>query len=364
VEYRQLGRSGLRVSAIAFGTNTFGGRGIFSQLGSTEGAAARRLIDTCIDAGVNLFDTADEYSAGRSEEILGQSLTGKRDRALIATKARTPTGPGPNDAGLSRLHLLRACEASLRRLRTDYIDLYQVHAWDGQTPLEETLDALDHLVRSGKVRYIGACNYSAWHLMKALGVSARYGYQRFACHHIHYSLQAREVEYELIPAAVDQELGTLVWSPLAGGLLSGKYRRGQPPPPGSRHAGNWAEPPIRDWEALYDLIEVLLDLGQERGASPAQVALAWLLGRPGVTSVVVGARAPQQLEDNLGACDLSLAPEERQRLDAASAPALIYPYWHQAKIASDRLSAADLVLLGGYVDRDMTDASTHPAQIP
>ncbi len=355
MEYRQLGRSGLRVSALAFGSNTFGGRGVFSQLGSTEAADAQRLIDICLDAGVNLFDTADEYSGGRSEEILGQVLQGRRDRAIIATKARTPIGPGVNDAGLSRLHLIRACEASLRRLGTDHIDLYQVHAWDGLTPLDETLDALDSLVHAGKVRYIGACNFSAWHLMKSLSVSAQHGYERFACHHIHYSLQAREAEYELLPAAVDQQLGTLVWSPLAGGLLSGKYRRGHAPPAGSRHASDWDEPPVRDYEGLYDLVELLGDLGHARGVSAAQVALAWLMGRPAVTSVVTGARSAEQLQDNLAAGELRLTREERHRLDVASAPALIYPYWHQAKLASDRLSTADLVLLSPYLQQPETD---------
>src|SRR5919109_5044423 len=226
MDYRQLGRSGLRVSALALGTMTFGGRDDFANVGSTDVAGARRQIDLCLDAGINLFDTADVYSAGLSEEILGEALDGRRDRVLLATKARMPMGDGPNDAGLSRHHLIASCEASLRRLRTDHIDLYQVHEWDGATPLDETLEALDTLVRSGKVRYVGCSNYAGWQLMKALGVSERRGLERFVSQQIYYSLQARDAEYELVPAAIDQGIGILVWSPLAGGLLSGKYRRG------------------------------------------------------------------------------------------------------------------------------------------
>ena len=227
MDYRQLGHSGLRVSALTLGTMTFGGRGNFAKVGGTDVETATRQIDMCLDAGVNLIDTADVYSGGLSEEIVGKALKGRRDRVLLATKARMPMGDGPNDAGLSRHHLIRACEASLRRMGTDYVDLYQVHEWDGQTPLEETLDALDHLVNSGKVRYIGCSNYAGWQLMKALGISERRGLQRFVSQQIYYSLQARDAEYELVPAGLDQGVGILVWSPLAGGLLSGKYRRGE-----------------------------------------------------------------------------------------------------------------------------------------
>jgi aryl-alcohol dehydrogenase-like predicted oxidoreductase len=349
MEYRQLGRTGLRVSTLALGTNTFGGRGIFSALGSTDLPAAKRLVGRCVDAGVNLIDTADEYSGGLSEEIVGQAVKGVRDRVLVATKVRTPTGDGPNDTGLSRHHIVRACEASLRRLKSDHIDLYQLHAWDGQTPLEETLGALDTLVQSGKVRYVGACNLSAWHLVKALAVADRHGYERFACHQIHYSLHTRDAESELIPAALDQQVGVLVWSPLAGGLLTGKYRRNAPPPPGSRHAGDWHEPPVRDWNALYDLVEVLADIAESHNVTAAQIALAWLRDRPGLTSLVLGARTEEQLAANLAAADLRLTPEQRSRLDAISQPPLLYPYWHQAKIAADRLSAADLSLLGPHL---------------
>jgi aryl-alcohol dehydrogenase-like predicted oxidoreductase len=350
VEYRQLGRSGLRVSALTLGTMTFGGRGGFASVGETGVAGASRQIDMCLDAGVNLLDTADIYSAGASEEIIGEALRGRRDDVLIATKARFAMGDGPNDAGLSRHHIIRACEASLRRLQTDHIDLYQTHEWDGRTPLDETLAALDDLVRSGKVRYVGSSNYSGWHLMKALGVSERQGLERFVSQQIHYSLVAREAEYELVPIAIDQGVGILVWSPLAGGLLSGKYRRDSPAPEGARHSGQWDERTVRDPEALYDVVDALTEIAGAHSASPAQVALAWLLGRPGVTSVVIGARTDEQLADNLRAASLELATDERARLDSITAPPLLYPYWHQARDASERLSPADLALLAPYLD--------------
>ena len=349
MEYRQLGHSGLRVSALTLGTMTFGGRGHWTRVGATEVDTATRQVDMCLDAGVNLIDTADVYSDGLSEEVVGKTLKGRRDRVLVATKARFAMGDGPNDAGLSRHHLIRACEASLRRLGTDYIDLFQVHEWDGHTPLEETLSALDHLVNSGKVRYIGCSNYSAWHIMKALGISERKNLQRFVSQQIHYSLQARDAEYELVPVALDQGVGILVWSPLAGGLLSGKYRRGQDMPEGSRHLTDWNEPPVHDEDQLYDIVDVLVEIGEARGVSAAQVALAWTLGRPGIATLVVGARTEEQLADNLGAADLTLEDDERARLDEVSAPRLMYPYWHQAKSASERLSEADLTLLGAHI---------------
>jgi aryl-alcohol dehydrogenase-like predicted oxidoreductase len=350
MEYRQLGRSGLRVSALSLGTMTLGDRGPDAPVGMTDATGAARQIDLCLDAGVNLVDTADIYSSGVSEEILGRVLRGRRNRVLLATKARFSTGVGPNDAGLSRHHLIEACEASLHRLQTDHIDLYQVHQWDGHTPLEETLDALDTLVRSGKVRYVGCSNYSAWQVMKALCVSERRGLQRFVSQQIHYTLQAREAEYELVPLALDQGLGILVWSPLAGGLLSGKYRRDREAPAGSRHLSDWDEPPVYDADRLYDIVDVLVEIGEAHSVSAAQVAIGWLLGRPGVTSVVIGARTDEQLADNLAAAELELSAEERSRLDEISAPPLLYPYWHQAKTASERLSAADLSLLGSHLE--------------
>jgi aryl-alcohol dehydrogenase-like predicted oxidoreductase len=349
MEYRQLGRSGLRISALTMGTMTFGGKGGFADVGSTDVAEARRQVDRCLDAGINIIDTADVYSDGLAEEIVGEVLEGRRNDVLVATKVRMPMGPGPNDAGLSRHHIIEGAEASLRRLRTDHIDLYQVHEWDGQTPLEETLAALDLLVTAGKVRYVGASNYSGWQLMKALGTADRTGLPRFVSEQIYYSLQARDAEYELIPAAVDQGLGVLVWSPLAGGLLTGKYRRGVEPPAGARQLTEWGEPPVHDQEKLYDTIEVLVSIGADRGVSAAQVALAYLLGKPAVTSLVIGARTSEQLADNLAAAELKLSDEERARLDEVSAPTLLYPYWHQAKTARDRLSPADLALLRPYL---------------
>jgi len=350
MDYRQLGRSGLRVSALTLGTMTFGGGGNFAKVGSTDVDGARRQIDMCLDAGVNLIDTADVYSAGASEEIVGQALAGRRDSVLLATKARMRMGDGPNDQGLSRHHLIRACEASLRRLGTDYIDLYQVHEWDGLTPLEETLGALDDLQRAGKIRYVGCSNYSGWQLMKALGISDRLGLTRFVSQQVYYSLQARDVEYELMPAGLDQGVGMLVWSPLAGGLLSGKYRRGQDAPEGSRHLTDWNEPPVRDEAATYDVIETAVEIAEARGVSAAQVSLAWLLGRPGISSVVVGARTDEQLADNLAAASLELTAEERARLDAVSAPPLLYPHWHQVATSADRFGPADLAWLAPYLD--------------
>lgn len=350
MDYRQLGRSGLRVSELTLGTMTFGGRGQFSAVGSTDLEAARRQIDMAVDAGINVIDTADVYSGGLSEEIVGEALSpGRRNDLLIATKARFPMGSGQNDAGLSRHHLIRACEASLRRLRTDYIDLYQVHEWDGQTPLEETLAALEHLVQSGKVRYVGCSNFGGWQVMKALGIARRDGLPAFVSQQVYLSLQERSAEFEIVPSAIDQGLGLLIWSPLAGGLLSGKYRRGQDPPEGSRHAGEWSEPPVYDEDRLYDTVDVLVEIAEAREVSPAQVALAWLLARPGVSTVIVGARTDEQLADNLAAADLALSAEEHARLEAVSRPPLPYPFWHQAKTAADRLGPADLSLLAPYL---------------
>jgi aryl-alcohol dehydrogenase-like predicted oxidoreductase len=348
VEYRNLGKSGLKISVLTMGTMTFGGTGGFAQVGSTGVDEARRQVGMCLDAGINLIDTADVYSSGLSEEIVGQVLRG-RDDVLVATKVRMAMGPGPNDAGLSRQHIVSGCEASLRRLGTDHIDLYQVHEWDGVTPLEETLDALDLLVRSGKVRYVGASNYAGWQLMKALGLADRQGLPRFVSQQIYYSLQSRDAEYELIPAAVDQGLGVLVWSPLAGGLLTGRYRRDQRPDSGSRQLTDWNEPPVYDQDKLYDTVDVLVSVGEEHGVSAARVALAYLLAKPAATSLVVGARTSEQLADNLAAADLELSPADIERLDKVSAPVLLYPYWHQAKTARDRLSPADLTLLGPHL---------------
>ncbi len=349
MEYRQLGNSGWKVSVVTVGTMTFGTAGGCSRLGNVGVADARRIIDHAVEAGVNLIDTADVYSAGASEEIVGEALAGRRRGVLIATKARFAMGDGPNDRGLSRWHLIRACEASLKRLRTDVIDLYQVHQWDGLTPLEETMEALDSLVRNGKVRYVGCSNYSGWHVMKAMEVARRDGRVPFVSEQIHYTLQAREAEYELIPIAIDQKLGILAWSPIAGGLLSGKHRRNAKTPEGTRQFAGWKEPPVRDEARLWDIVDALVAIAEGRGVSAAQVALAWLLGRPGVTSLIVGGRTEAQFKDNLAAAGLKLTPDERARLDEVSQPPLIYPYWHQAMAAMDRLGAADLALLAPYL---------------
>ena len=291
---------------------------------------------------MNLIDTADAYSGGLAEEVLGEALQRSHADVLVATKARFSTGSGPNDAGLSRQHLIAACEASLRRLRRDHIDLYQVHEWDGQTPLEETLGALDALVRSGKVRYIGCSNFSGWHLMKAAAVAERRGLEPFVAQQIYLSLQSRDAEHEVMPAALDLGLGTLVWSPLAGGLLSGKYRRGATPEGMARHVvGEWREPPIYDEDRLYDTVDAIVEIAATRGIAPSQVALAWLLGRPGVTSLVIGARTHEQLIVSLGAVDVQLTAAEADALERVSRTPLPYPLWHQAEYASDRLSAAD-----------------------
>lgn len=349
MEYRQLGNSGLKVSVLTMGAMTFGGKGDFAKVGNLQLNDVRRLIDIVADAGVNLIDTANVYSAGASEELIGEAMGAKRKPGmLIATKARYPMGEGPNDRGLSRWHLIRECEASLKRLRTDVIDLYQVHQWDGLTPLEETMEALDSLVRSGKVRYIGCSNWSGWHVMKAMEVARRDGRVPFVSEQIHYTLQAREAEYELIPIAVDQKLGVLVWSPLAGGLLSGKYRRDHKTPEGRQMAG-WNEPPVRDENALWAIVDELVPIAAARNVSAAQVALAWALERPAVTSLIIGGRTEAQFRDNLGCVNLKLSAEERARLDKASQPPLIYPYWHQSRTASDRLGPADLTLHAPYL---------------
>jgi aryl-alcohol dehydrogenase-like predicted oxidoreductase len=350
MQQRQLGASGLRVSALALGTMTFGGRAQFANTGSTDLAGARRQIDMCRDAGVTLIDTADAYSTGVSEEIIGEAVAGHRDELLLATKVRFSMGDGPNDAGLSRHHIIEGCEASLRRLKTDHIDLYQVHEWDGLTPVEETLAALDHLLAQGKVRYVGCSNFTAWQMMKALGAADLRGLPRFVSTQVYYSLQERAIEHEILPACLDQGLGVLVWSPLAGGLLSGKYRRDQPGPEGARHLTDWDEPPVDDEDRLYDTIEVLVEIAEGHNVSAAQVALAWLLRRPGISSLVIGARTDEQLADNLRAAELVLSGEEVSRLEEVSRPSLPYPLWHQAKTASDRLGPADRAVLEPYLE--------------
>lgn len=344
MQYRQLGRSGLKISTLTMGTMTFGGKGVFAKTGATRAEEARRLIDVCLDAGVNLLDTANVYSAGESEAILGEVLGGKRPKdVLVVSKVRFGMGDGPNEGGLSRKHVIEACEASLKRLRTGHLDLYLLHEWDGLTPLEETLEAMDTLVRHGKVRYIGCSNFSAWQAMKGIGISERERLSRFVAQQIHYTLEAREAEYELLPLSVDAGLGVMVWSPLAGGLLSGKHRKGQAAE-GSRQLAGWTEPPIRDEERLWAIVEALVAVGEARGISAAQVALAWALTRPAVATLVIGGRTEAQFRDNLAAAELALSVEELERLDAVSRPPVIYPYWHQGNTASERFGPADMVL--------------------
>ncbi len=325
MRYRQLGASGLRVSCLGLGTASFGVADPGAKSGAVDVAAARRQVDMALEAGVNLVDTADAYGAGGSETVLGQILPGRRDQVILATKARFPTGEGPNDAGSSRHHLVRACEASLRRLRTEHVDLYQLHEWDGQTPLEETLSALEQLVRGGKVRYVGCSNFAGWQLMKALGVAGSNCGARFVSNQVYLSLLERSAEYDIVPTALDQGLGLLIWSPLAGGLLSGKFRRGRPEPGNSRHSGGWPEPPLEDRERLYDIVELLAEIAAEHDVTAARVALAWLISRPGVTSVIVAARTEAQLAENLAAASLVLSKDEETRLEAGDPTAADLP---------------------------------------
>jgi len=344
MEYRQLGRSGLKVSLHSLGTMNFASEGMFGKIGTVEVKDAQRLVDVAVDHGVNLLDTSNIYTTGRSEEALGEILAGRSSQILIGTKVRFPMGKGPNEQGLSRFHIIEQCEASLKRLRRSHIDIHYLHEWDGMTPVEEMMEALDTLVRHGKIRYAACSNFSGWHIMKCLMAAERHNYQRFVCQQIHYTIEAREAEYELIPIALDQGVGVQVWSPIAGGLLSGKFRRNAPPPQLSRHLNGWGEPPIRDENRLYRIIEALIEVGDAHGVSAAQVALAWLAGRPGVANIIIGARTEAQLKDNLAAASLVLTAEQRQLLDDVSLLPLLYPYWHQCNTVAERLSAADLSL--------------------
>jgi aryl-alcohol dehydrogenase-like predicted oxidoreductase len=332
MEYRTLGRSGLKVPVLSLGTGTFGGgTEFFKAWGSTDVAGASRLVDICLDAGLNMFDSADVYSKGLAEEILGQAIKGRRDQVLVSTKGSFRMGTGPNDLGSSRHHLTRAVEGSLRRLGTDYIDLYQLHGFDAQTPVEEVLQTLDNLVRAGKIRYIGCSNFSGWHLMKSLAVSERYGLARYVAHQAYYSLVGRDYEWELMPLALDQGVGAVVWSPLGWGRLTGRIRRDQPLPAVSRLQSELAANlgPQMDNEYLYSVVDALDAVARDTGRSVPQVALNWLLQRPSVANVIIGARDEKQLRDNLGAIEFRLTPEQMAILDRASALAPAYPYWHQ-----------------------------------
>src|SRR6202008_3432124 len=330
MEFRTLGRSGLKVPVLSFGTGTFGGgTEFFRAWGSSDVAEATRLVDICLEAGVNLFDTADVYSRGLAGEILGKAVEGRRDKVLISTKATFRMGDGPNDLGSSRHHLIRSCEASLRRLGTDYIDIYHLHGFDAQTPIEETLQTLDQMVRSGKVRYIACSNFSGWHLMKSLDISEKYGWARYVAHQAYYSLVGRDFEWELMPLALDQNVATIVWSPLGWARLTGKIRRNQPMPAVSRlHKAADPGPQVPE-EYLYKVVDALDEVARETGKSVPQIALNWVLTRPTVANVIIGARPEQQLKDTPGALGWSLTTEQLARLDEASATPLAYPYWHQ-----------------------------------
>ena len=351
MEYRQLGRSGLRVSLHTLGTMTFGGEGFFAKTGDVQVNDAQRMVDVAVEAGVNMIDTANVYSTGRSEEIVGEVLKGRSSQILVGTKVRFNMGKGRNEGGLSRFHIIEQCEASLKRLKRDHIDLYFLHEWDGQTPVDEMMEALDTLVKQGKLRYIGCSNFSGWHIMKALMAADRHNWQRFCCQQIHYTLESRDAEYELIPIALDQGVGVQVWSPLAGGLLSGKFRRNAAPPELSRQTSGWGEPPVKSQERLYRSSDALVKVGEAHGVSAAQVALAWLAARPGVASIVIGARSEAQLKDNLAAAALTLTAAEHNTLNGVSLQPLLYPYWHQCANASDRLSEADLALHSPHIAR-------------
>ena len=335
MEYRQLGKSGFKVPVLSLGTGTFGGQGeFFKAWGSTDVAQARSLIDICLDAGVTMFDSADIYSAGSAEAILGEAIKGRaRDKLIISTKATFRSGQGANDVGSSRYHLVQAVDAALKRLGTDYIDLFQLHGFDARTPVEETLATLDDLVRAGKLRYLGVSNFSGWHLMKSLAAAERHGWTRYVAHQAYYSLVGRDYEWELMPLGIDQGVGAVVWSPLGWGRLTGKIRRGQPPPAGSRlHVTADSGPPVAD-ELLFNVVDALDAISKETGKTVPQIALNWLLQRPTVASVIIGARDAEQLKQNLGAVGWNLSAEQVARLDAASATTRAYPYWHQSGFA-------------------------------
>lgn len=332
MEYRQLGASGLEVPVLSLGTATFGGgTEFFKAWGNTNVQEATRMVDLCLDAGLNLFDTADTYSQGLSEEILGKAITGKREQVLISTKGTFPFGKGPNNQGSSKYRLIKQVEGSLKRLQTDYIDIYHMHGFDANTPVEETLRALENLVNSGKIRYIAASNFSGWHLMKALSVSERYGWNRYIGHQVYYSLLHREYEWELMPLALDQNVGAIVWSPLAAGMLGGKYRRSNPMPPDSRVAQGGSPIPAKtvNYERLYQIMDALDEVAAQTNKTVAQVAFNWVLQRPSVSTIIIGARNEEQLKQNLGSIGWNLTIDQLQQLDKASEVPPIYPYWHQ-----------------------------------
>ncbi len=351
MEYRQLGRSGLKVPLFSLGTMNFAAEGFFGMIGSLGPNEAARLVDVAVERGVNLLDTSNAYTAGKSEEMVGGILKDRSKQILVGTKVRFAMGQGPNQQGLSRFHIVEQCEASLTRLKRDRIDIYYLHEWDGLTPVEEMMEALDTLVRQGKVRYPACSNFSGWHIMKCLMAAERHNYQRFVCQQIHYTIEARGAENELLPIALDQGVGVQVWSPIAGGLLSGKFRRDSKPEDISRHTSGWKEPPIRSEERLWRIVDALVKVGQGHDVSAAQVALAWIAARPGVANIIVGARTEAQLTDNLAAGELKLSADDLTLLEDVSLVPLDYPYWHQNASASSRLGEADLALHAPHIAR-------------
>jgi aryl-alcohol dehydrogenase-like predicted oxidoreductase len=351
MEYRQLGRSGLKVPLFSLGTMNFSAEGFFGQIGSLGLKEAGRLVDLAVDQGVNLLDTSNAYTTGKSEEAVGEILKGRSNQILVGTKVRFAMGQGPNEQGLSRFHIVEQCEASLKRLKRDRIDIYFLHEWDGLTPVEEMMEALDTLVKQGKIRYPACSNFSGWHIMKCLMAAERHNYQRFVAQQIHYTIEARGAENELLPIALDQGVGVQVWSPIAGGLLSGKFTRNSSPDDVSRHTSGWSEPPIRDKERLWNIVDALVKVGKAHGVSAAQVALAWIASRPAVANIIVGARTEAQLKDNLAAGELKLTAEDLGVLEDASLVPLDYPYWHQCASAANRLGPADMALHAPHVAR-------------
>ena len=356
MEYRQLGRSGLKVSLLSLGTMNFAAEGFFGMIGSVALKDAARLVDVAVDHGVNLLDTSNAYTRGKSEEVVGEILKDRSNQILVGSKVRFAMGDGPNEQGLSRFHIIEQCEASLKRLKRDRIDIYYLHEWDGLTPVEEMMEALDTLVKQGKVRYPACSNFSGWHIMKCLMAAERHNYQRFVCQQIHYTIEARGAENELLPIGLDQGVGVQVWSPIAGGLLSGKFRRDSKPGDISRHTSGWKEPPIRSEERLWRIVDALVKVGEGHGVSAAQVALAWIAARPGVANIIVGSRTEAQLKDNLAAAGLTLTADDMTLLEDASILPLEYPYWHQFASASNRLGPADLVLHAPHLARRQAKA--------
>ena len=348
MQYRQLGDSGLLVSEIILGTVPFGGRAEFAKCGAVDVPTAQRMFDIAFEAGVNMVDTADLYSHGLAEEVVGQALGQKRNDILLASKGRSPVDDNPNNSGSSRYHLIRAVEASLKRLRADHLDLYQLHNWDGMTPIEETLEALTHLVKAGKIRYFGTSNFTAWQMMKTLGKAELNGYLKPITQQIYYTPESREAEYELLPLALDQSVGTLVWGPMGEGLLTGSTRRGHPPSENTRQGSGWPEPYVHDQERALDIIETLASVGDEHGVSVARVCLAWLKDRPGITSLIVGARTEAHLQDNLAAVQLKLTEEQALRIEAATRRQPLYPYWHRFTAGIDRFDKAEQPFLAEH----------------